>query len=58
MKDWKKLFSVENMNINHYIVDSNDELSGFVIDNKVRLLSDALLELCDDVTQFKNEVQQ
>ena len=56
MKDWKKLFSVENMNINHYIVDSNDELSGFVIDNKVRLLSDALLELCDDVTQFKNQV--
>lgn len=43
MKNWKKLFSIENMEYN-LINDSNDKLKGFVIDNKVRLLPEVLFE--------------
>jgi hypothetical protein len=53
MMDWNKLFQVKKMNIIS-IHDSNKKLQGLIIDNKVFLLADALLELCDDKTQFKS----
>ena len=53
MQNWKKLFSVENRNIKR-IHDYNGKLKGLVIDNKVSLITDGLLELCDDVTHFKS----